>query len=571
MTARPGDSVTHSPATLQVLTDAQTHELRPALTPGQPVSDVLRHAGLPLNTRCGNRGLCDGCKIELLDGKLLHRREGSVIHAVDGSPPRLVRACEVTLPGVGEATTLRIPARSSLRYQPRIVTDFRINIPCGLDPLLESSACAKGTLGVAVDIGTTTVALLLVDLTDGRIVAQAAAFNEQMHLGDDVVTRIELCTADASNVRALQAAVMDRTIGSLLNSALQQAGANAEQVRCWSIVGNTTMLHLAAGVDPSSMGVSPFTPAFLDHRTLRAGEVFTGPACESAFARSPVHLLPSAGAYIGADLTVGVLASGLVYDDGPSLLVDVGTNGEIILKHKDRMLGCATAAGPAFEGAGLSFGMRAGDGVISHMRIKTEPALTIQTQCIGDEAQLPIGLCGSAYIDLLAEGNRTGLLTPTAKFDEALPGLSEHVMKWGDTDQALKLGVGPGQQPIVVSQRDLASLLQAKAAIAAGVLTLLERCGLTPADVKTVYLAGGFGTHMSAANAIACGLLPGFRPEQVQPVGNTALAGAYLALIDRSLLEEIGRVARSIQVIELNLDENFESRYIDQLPLPALG
>ena len=314
----------HGPVTLRVYTDTQTHDLRPA--PPQdhaPISDVLRHAGMPLNTRCGGRGLCDGCKIELQQGSLIHRRDGSRVNAsaLGTSSDPCVRACEFTLPEFDEMVTLRIPARSSLRYQPRIVTEFRINIPCGLDPLVAPSERQSGNLGVAVDIGTTTVAVLLVDLRDGHIVAQAAAFNEQMHLGDDVVTRIELCTANTQNIHALQSAVMDRTILSLLHTALKQGGASPEQVRCWSIVGNTTMLHLAAGIDPSPLGVSPFTPVFLEHRTLRASDVFSAEKITAAnlFRDAPVHLLPSAGAYIGADLTVGVLASGLVYDDGPKI------------------------------------------------------------------------------------------------------------------------------------------------------------------------------------------------------------------------------------------------------------
>ena len=278
---------------------------------------------------------------------------------------------------------------------------------------------------------------------------------------------------------------------------------------------------------------------------------------------------PSAAAYVGADLTAGVVASGMLYDEGTSLLVDVGTNGEIVLKHNGEFLGCATAAGPAFEGAGLSCGMRAGDNVIAYVRMSGNgESFKVQTETIGESKKTAVGLCGSAYIDFLAEGRRAGLLGETGRFDSDFDARG-HIIPWdANRDRAFRLGFAPGNQPIAVSQRDIASLLQAKAATAAGVLTLLGRVGLSPQDVKRVYLAGGFGTKMNAGNAIACGLLPGFTAEQIQPVGNTSLAGAYLALLDRSLLDEMRRVGEGMKIVELNLDPSFEGTYIEQLMLP---
>jgi uncharacterized 2Fe-2S/4Fe-4S cluster protein (DUF4445 family) len=494
------------------------------------LTELLRREHLPLNTRCGQRGLCDGCTVELLEGQLIHLTTG------EPAAPGLILGCEYRL-GSGNAR-IRIPARSQLAYEPQVVSEFRVNIPRAHNPLATPLNHGR-TLGAAIDIGTTTVALILVDLRDGQIVGSAADFNKQMHLGDDVATRIGLCASDPKMLEQLRDAVLNQTILPLLKAA-NPAG---DPVACLSVAGNTTMLHLLAGIDPSPMGVYPFQPAFLEHRIIDP---------------ESTHLLPSASAYIGADLVAGVLATGLAYDDGPSLLVDVGTNGEIILKYNHHLLGCATAAGPAFEGAGLTNGIRAGDGAIERIQIAKE-TFAVKTEVIGGVA--PFGICGSAYVDFLAEGRRSGLLNANGRFTVPL-------VDAGDGGRALPVAKAQGNQPVLVSELDVARLLQAKAAVAAGILTLLDRVHLKPSDIKRLYLAGGFGMHLDVPNAIACGLLPGFVPEQVQVVGNTSLAGAYLALLDRGALDEMAHISRQLEVVELNLDPHFEPHYIDQLSLP---
>jgi uncharacterized 2Fe-2S/4Fe-4S cluster protein (DUF4445 family) len=209
--------------------------------------------------------------------------------------------------------------------------------------------------------------------------------------------------------------------------------------------------------------------------------------------------------------------------------------------------------------------MRAVHGAISHVVISADRT-AIECDIIGDPPPHPIGICGSGYVDFLATAHHAGILTDTGRFDaDAAGDLRNRLIPWDANDTAFCLATGSGKQPITVSQRDIASLLQAKAAIAAGILTLLEPFHLRPQDIRTVYLAGGFGTHMDPAAAIACGLLPGFTPAQVCPVGNTALAGAFLALMDCGLLAETADAAIRTRVVELNLDPNFESCYIDQL------
>lgn len=514
------------------------------LTPGDAgrrLSEILRSHNLPLNTRCGEKDMCAGCLVELVQGSVVHV-DGSVLSACEE-----IRGCRYR--PTGDEVTIRIPQRSRLAYAPQVLDHYRINVPYARDPIT-----AEG-VGIAVDVGTTTVALHAFDLAIGDLVGTASGFNKQMHFGDDVLTRINLCATDPDMLARMQEAIVHETILPLVLEAV----GDPDQVTCYTIAGNTTMLHLLVGEDPTPMGTAPFAPRFLERSPFEAGRIGLEPV------EALVYLLPSIAAYIGADLTAGLFASGLLYDEGPSLLVDVGTNGEILLRHNGRTSACATAAGPAFEGSGLTGGIRAGEGAIDHISFRTDP-FQVEWERIGPPGVKPTGVCGSGYVDLLAAGRRCCLLSPTGRFRPAI-GLDEHFV---DTPHgcALRLASGQGRRPILVSEGDVARLLQAKAAVAAGILTLLGKHGLSPSDVKTLYLAGGFGMHVDLANAIACGLLPGFATGQIELVGNTSLAGATLALLDRNTLAELARARAGVEVVELNLDPGFENTYIDQLALP---
>jgi uncharacterized 2Fe-2S/4Fe-4S cluster protein (DUF4445 family) len=599
----------------------------------QPLSEVLRRAGVPLNTRCGQKGLCDGCLVHVAAGGLTPLRGG------EASKPgkQAVRACEYA-PAAG--ARVMVPARSLLAYEPQVVANFKVNIPRAQEPLwqavklepvptsagelcarvqaqvqVEGGVSASDTataqlgamqqlealhaiverrpagwiitslreeapapgIGVAIDIGTTTVAVALVELSTGAILHTETGFNRQMHLGDDVLTRINLCATTRDMLSRLQAAVSHDTIERLLLKAMTVAKVEDERIAAFAIAANTTMLHLLAGVDPTPMGHAPFTAPFLEYKVLPLSAVrvrlTSAPhpsavparaATSVASADPAVHLLPSVAAYVGADLTAGVLSSGLAYDEGPSLLVDVGTNGEIIFKQGTRMWAAATAAGPAFEGSRMASGMRAGHGAISHIRMtREEGELSVDCDVIGNVK--PTGICGSAYVDFLAQARQVGLITETGRLVPEVAG--ERIAPFRDMGTAFTVALGHGGERIAICEGDIAALLQAKAAVAAGILTLLRQVNANPSQVRKLYLAGGFGMHLDIVNTIACGLLPGFRPEQVELVGNTSLAGAYLSLLDEGILCEIIRVAKTIEIVELNLDPEFEGTYIDQLRL----
>ena len=315
-------------------------------------------------------------------------------------------------------------------------------------------------------------------------------------------------------------------------------------------------------MDPSPLGVHPFQPVFLEHRQYAPAEL--GLAFGGAGAK--VHLLPGPAAYVGADLAAGIIATGMLYHEGPVLLVDVGTNGEIIAKVGDRLVGCATAAGPAFEGAGLTSGTRGVKGAIERITLHGDP-FAAELGVIGNVAR-PIGICGSAYVDFLWEGRRAGIVQDNGRFADDFVKRAGALVQADEYGRKLQLHARGASGPVWISEVDIARLLQAKAAIAAGIQILLRLLGTEAAAVKTLHLAGGFGLHLSLGHAIGCGLLPGFTPAQIQVVGNTSLGGAFLALNDRSLLAEMSSACTRLESVELNLQPGFEDAYIDQLMLP---
>jgi len=528
----------------------------PALPPSghahASLAERLADAGRPLNTRCGRHGLCAGCTVRLEAGKFLGQ-DGSL-----WSAPAEIKACQGRLAPDGEAT-VSVPSRSLATHRPQVVTTFKVGVPAADEPLVPVVPDVSDH-GLAIDIGTTTVVVSLVDLRSGTIVREEASFNRQIELGDDVVTRIQLA-GQPGNLAILRDAIVGRTLTPLIADVCAGADVAPHRLAGATIAGNTTMLHLLTGTDPTPMGVVPFRPAFLGHRVMTAAEIGL-PTPPPAM---PVHLLPGISAYVGADLVAGAICTGLNHCADSCLLVDVGTNGEILLMHRGRLLATATAAGPAFEGGRLTRGTRAAAGAVAHVRFAGDRF--IPEIDVIPPARSIVGICGSAYVDFLAQGRRIALLNPAGRISEtawqAIPDGHRHQDK---EHRGVRLNAR--EAATLVTESDIAHLLQAKAAIAAGILALLRRAGITPADVRTLYLAGGFGLHLDVSHAIASGLLPGFRPDQIDVVGNTALGGAWLALIDRTVLPEMIATSTNADVVELNLELGFEDTFIDQLSLP---
>jgi len=541
--------------------DGETCEFTAIAQPDGPtIADLFRQHELPLNTRCGQRGLCRGCEILLQEGTLATGRE--IVSA-----PATVKACDARIKEGGRVV-VRIPPRSRIEHRPQVAETFSIDIPCAHQPLFEVSG--ERDTAFAVDVGTTTMAVLLIDIATGNVLSRAGGFNGQIRFGDNVLTRIDVARSREVLIEMQRAAVAG-TVAPLLVRACERAGRRLSRLAGGTIAGNTTMLHILCGEDPTPLGIAPFTARFLEGKRLKASDIGLAAGVDGGVLASdtPLQLLPGISAYIGADITAGVWATGMVFDNAPSLLVDIGTNGEIVLQSGGDLTACATAAGPAFEGSGLRSGTRARDGAVCEIDMGLDP-FRITAERIGGKPVAGVtGICGSAYIDFLSTGRKCGLLLESGRFDPAAwQKIPADLRIEEDGERALRISGRNGLESTCISEVDIAVLLQAKAAIGAGIEILLDTAGIDASRISRLYLAGGFGMHMNVSHAIAMGLLPGFRKEQVRVVGNTALAGALLALLDRTTLDEMEGLRPRVDVLELNLQEDFEDRYVDHLALP---
>ncbi|HMP75928.1 MAG TPA: ASKHA domain-containing protein [Kiritimatiellia bacterium] len=516
------------------------------------LADLLLANDLPLETRCHQRGWCRGCRAHLEVGQL---------EALDGmtiAAPAEILTCMVRADQRADAV-VRFPERSLVSARPRVGVSFSIDTPYRVNPLFPADGMRNIT--AAIDLGTTTVVVLLVNVATGELLARAGGLNAQVQFGDNVLTRIAHGST-AAGLAQLREIVIAKTLAPLLSEALRQADVGLDRLNGFTVAGNTTMLHLLAGENPASIGVAPFTPVFLDTTRSSCEQLGLAAKIRGLPGGLPVLLLPGLSGYVGADIAAGIIATGMAFDGNPSLLLDLGTNGEIALQRDREFFVSATAAGPAFEGSGLTSGTRAEDGAIADL------AWTGSDWRIGrlGGAAASRGICGSAYLDLLAEGKRHGLLEENGRFRDAWWNALPELMR-DKTGHGREIRIGPEPDAPRVSEADIARLLQAKAAIGAGVETLLARVGMSAREIGTLYLAGGFGLHLNVANAIAIGLLPGFQPDQVRVVGNSALAGAVLAAIDRDALAEMEALRTRTTIVELNQDPAFEDRYIDHLSL----
>jgi uncharacterized 2Fe-2S/4Fe-4S cluster protein (DUF4445 family) len=412
--------------------------------------------------------------------------------------------------------------------------------------------------GVAIDIGTTTVSLWMVDLITGKVSAQVAEYNGQIARGEDVISRIIYASKNGGD-NELRELVLD-TIDQLLVKAGKRLNIRPSEIVKATISGNSTMMHLLLGIPAASIRLSPFITAVNHLPPMTAREIGLHIHPEAT-----VDCLPGVASYVGADITAGVLSSGLSESDDMTLFIDVGTNGEIVLGNKDLQITCACSAGPAFEGAGVVDGMRATNGAIEEVWIdgKTyEPAYRV----IGNARAK--GICGSGLISLLSEAFLTGILDkagnvnltlPTPRVREGAHG-AEYVVAWGtETDSG---------RDIVLSRVDIDNLLRAKAAIYAGFTVLADQVGTPLETVAKVQVGGSFGKYINVEKAIQIGLLPDLSWEQFEFLGNTSVKGAYLALLDWRKRKQISEIASRMTYIELSADNTFYEAFTSALFLP---
>ena len=395
----------------------------------------------------------------------------------------------------------------------------------------------------AVDIGTTTISCVLADSSSGRIAARAAAANRQRSYGPDVVSRIENALRAPENLAKMQRLVRGQ-VGEMLGGLCRTAGrVRPERIH---ICGNTTMLHFWEGANVTGLGRMPFQPVFLETRESSI-EMDDGRIV-------PCRLLPGISAFIGADIAAGIVACGLQAISGrPELLVDIGTNGEIVLACGDQLLATATAAGPAFEGAAISCGIPAVEGAVDHVFWQ---AGRFSFTTLGDAP--PAGICGSGLLDLLACLRRAGLMDENGRLKSPADSAGEPAFRF------------PSAPGLTLTQADIRQLQLAKGAVAAGIRVLSRRAGLALANIGRVHLAGGFGSSLDPGSALDIGLMPAELAGRIEAAGNTALAGTLMSARDPSLLDLCARVASRVRVVDLSRDAGFKDAFMEAMRFPAL-
>jgi uncharacterized 2Fe-2S/4Fe-4S cluster protein (DUF4445 family) len=412
--------------------------------------------------------------------------------------------------------------------------------------LADAAQPAQPVAGLAIDVGTTTVVVRLLDLSDGKQLALAGARNRQASLGANVISRISQA-ASPSGLKSLQELLIEKTLLPLIERCLAQAGLRSDAIQRAVIGGNTVMTHLFLGLNPTGLGVVPFNAVALE----------PGPTPGSALGlpAEQVECLPASSAYIGGDALGGVYAVGLDRAGPPELLIDIGTNSEMILRAGGKLYATSAAAGPAFEGGELSCGGPAAPGAITHINFSS--GFQIETY----QDTKPTHLCGSACVDFLAEGRKHGFLDEKGHFDAAFLARFGQPNRQGNVKSC---EVAPG---VVIDEHDLSLLLQAKAAVFSGAQILLRAGGIEPRQLAALHVAGGFGKHLNAAHALRIGLLPEMPLERIKVVGNTSLAAASSALLNSWAYEEMSELARRVRVIELNLEPDYADCYINALSL----
>jgi len=415
-------------------------------------------------------------------------------------------------------------------------------------------------LGAAIDLGTTTISVQVVDLETGAVLATASDYNPQTACGLDVISRINYAQR-AGGLSELRQRVLDG-INALLRQAVKDAGAEAESLMLLSLAGNTVMSHLLLGLEPEYIRLAPYTPTVHQPEAYAAGEL----GLEAA-PLAPVLVAPSVGSYVGGDIVAGLLCTPLARPEPGELrlFLDIGTNGEVALGDGDFLLTCACSAGPAFEGGGMGCGMRASGGAIEHVSVDPEtgaPTLFV----IGGGP--PAGLCGSGAIDLLASLFSTGWLDAAGRFDRDRPSDSIRVQGKRAAYVLAPAAASATGEDILLTEADIDNLMRAKAAVYAGCALLLQQAGLDFADLVEVVVAGGFGRYLDVEAAVTIGLLPDLPRERFRFIGNASLAGAARTLASRRQWRLQAELASRLTYLELSTEPAYMDQYTAALFLP---
>lgn len=424
---------------------------------------------------------------------------------------------------------------------------------------VEAGDTAGENYGVAVDIGTTTAVVMLWNVQTGEMLEVSASTNPQGAYGADVISRITFVMEKEGNLSVIHKAIID-CINKAVDGFAEERGFKKENIYQYVVVGNTTMSHIFAGVDPSQLAVSPFSPVFTERVHISAQALSL-----ASHADGRVYVAPNIAGHVGSDITAGVITTDLMECGRGHLFIDIGTNGEIVLTGNGRAVACSTAAGPAFEGSSIKQGMRAARGAIERVDILED---RVEIGVIGDA--VPIGICGSGIIDAVGEMIRVGIVDKSGRLlgreKLAKKGISENILKHikenNKANDFVLYFSEDGKSDVVITQKDVREVQLAKAAISAGITIMMKEIGVTADTLAKVSIAGAFGSYIRNTSAIHIGLLPKVSEEKIFSLGNSAGIGASMLLLSEKCREEAECSAGRIEHIELAARSDFQDQYM---------
>jgi hypothetical protein len=514
---------------------------------GANLLQTLLDAGIFVDNACSGKGICGKCKVKVLKGSLSEPSETEKKVLKKQELEDGIRlSCLAEVLGDVEIALLQKERKH------KVLTG-------GYIPEFQRDVYESG-YGVAIDIGTTTVVTALIDLQTGKEIANASMINAQKHFGLDVLTRI---TYEYENpetgARELQEAIV-KSINAMLGEVCQEAGINRRDIREIDVAANCTMMHMLLGVDARSIGRAPYKPEFLSAQTLPAKEIGI-----EAGENTILYCLPQVSAYIGADIVAGAYVCEMQNAKGNVLFIDIGTNGEIVLASKGKLLCCSCAAGPALEGMNISSGMRATEGAVEDVEISEKG---ISLKVIGD--QTPVGICGSGILAVLRELLKSGIVKKTGVFVKK-DKLEEtdyrySMIRMNGTKREFILKEEP---ELLITQGDVRQVQLAKGAILSGFTALCNKAGIQMEELDKVMIAGQFGAHLPADSLTGTGILPKAVEDKLVYVGNSSKTGAYMTLMSDRIKREMEELAEQMEYMELAETENYERIFTECMIFPS--
>ncbi len=523
------------------------HKKTLSVEPGRKLIASLAASGIFLRSDCGGKGVCGKCSVNLI--------------SPSGSQAP-VEACAVT---VSDEMTIQIPESSMLSSH--IMEKAPVSFPGSfingaVNQAPHKAGHPSSSLGIAVDLGTTTIAVYLCRMEERKVISSLSVKNPQALYGDDVISRIDAVNRDRDilfSLRKLTVRAIEWGIRSLLKKEIGTFDAPAGMV----VVGNPAMVHILAGVSPRSIGVFPYEPAFRDGRSFFSKEL------GFSFSDTPVHTLPNVSGFLGGDILGAAMAVELSESPEGTLLVDLGTNGELMLKARGGLFATSCATGPAFEGAALSCGMQAVPGAVERVRI--DPATGVAgCDVIGKNGNnLPSGICGSGVVGTVAELRRSRFLEDNGRFERSGNNQALGTDENGLAGYTLVPGDRAGEgRAVILSQKDIRAVQLGKAALMTGIEFLCREAGITRPE--KIIVAGAFGSHLDKGDMMTLGMIPEMDAAAVEMSGNSAGAGAVMALCDEGLRDNSREIAEGITVVELAGNTAFQSAFVERLNFPPV-